>query len=118
MRPILKVLLLVFAAQLNLFFPNKLLAELHAFEISMHNCDYAQKVAQTVMQKKKSLRTLDYYEEIDLRGPAIWEIVFDAYDVDQGEDEFANKWYKNCLEFSCSDFWVGMDAVLVLISND
>ena len=38
------------------------------------------------------------------------EIVLDAYDTNRAEVEFANKWYENCSEFSCSDFWAHMDA--------
>ena len=46
------------------------------------------------------------------------EIVLDAYGIDQAEDEFATKWFNTCLEFSCSDFWIGLNAALTLISND
>ena len=109
---------MIFAAQSGLVFPSKLFGESYALEISMQNCDYAKKVEKTVIEKKNSLRILGYYEAIGFRGPAFSEIVFDAYDVDQAKDEFANKWYYNCLDFSSSDFWIGMDAILIFVSND
>ena len=118
MRAILIALLMTLATQVGLFVPVKVLAESHALEISIQNCDYAKEFAQTVMEKKNSPRSLNFYNELKFSSPAIMEIVIDAYDTNQAEVEFANKWYENCLEFSCSDFWAGMDAALALISCD
>lgn len=118
MRVIHIALLMTLILQFWLLMPLKIAAESHALEISIQNCDFAKELAQTVMEKKNSSRLLNYYEELGFSSPAIMEIVFDAYDTNQAEVEFANKWYENCLEFSCSDFWAGMDAALALIGHD
>jgi hypothetical protein len=118
MRTILIASLITLVTQVGIFIPIKAFSGSHALEISLQNCDYAKQVALTIMKKKNSSRLLNYYQELDFSSPAIMEIVFDAYDLDQAEDEFANKWYNNCAEFSCSDFWAGLDAALAMISDD
>ncbi len=116
MRTILIALLMTLAMQVGLFVPVKVSAGSHALENSRQNCDYAKELAQTVMEKKNSSRLLKFYNELEFSNPAIMEIVIDAYDTNQAEVEFANKWYENCLEFSCSDFWAGIDAALAMIA--
>ena len=118
MRKILAGLMITGVTQVGIFLPAKAFSGSHALEISLQNCDYATQIALTIMKKKNSSRPLKYYQELDFLSPAIMEIVFDAYDIDQAEDEFATKWFNTCVEFSCSDFWIGLDAALIMISDD
>ena len=118
MSTILTASLITLVTQVGISVPIKAFAGSHAIEISLQNCEYAKQVALTIMKKKNSSRLLYYYQELDFNSPVIMEIVFDAYDIDQAEDAFANKWYNNCAEFSCSDFWAGLDAALAMISDD
>ena len=117
-RKILAALMIIGVTQVGIFLPVKTFSESHALEISLQNCDYAKQIALTIMKKKNSSRPLNYYQELDFISPAIMEIVFDAYDIDQAEDEFAIKWFNTCAEFSCSDFWIGLDAALTMISDN
>ena len=115
---ILTVLMITVVSQAGTLLPVKAFSGSHALEISMQNCDYAKQIALTIMKKKNSSRPLNYYQELDFSSPAIMEIVLDAYGIDQAEDEFSTKWFNTCSEFSCSDFWIGLNAALTLISND
>ena len=84
----------------------------------LQNCDYAKQIALKIMKQKNSSRPLSYYQELDFNSPAIMEIVYDAYNINQAEDEFATKWFDTCAEFSCSDFWIGLDVALTIIFDD
>ena len=106
------------ATHVGISLPAKAFAGSHALEISLQNCEYAKQVATTIMKKKNSSTPLNFYQELEFSSPAIMEIVLDAYGIDQAEDEFATKWFNTCLEFSCSDFWIGLNKALTLISND
>ena len=118
MRKILAGLMIIGLTQVGIFLPVKAFSGSHALEISLQNCDYAKQVALTVMKKKNSSRPLNYYHELDFSSPAILEIVYDAYNINQAEDEFATKWFDTCVEFSCSYFWIGLDVALTIISDD
>ena len=118
MRTILTALMITGMMQVGMSLPVTAFSGSHALVISLQNCDYAKQVALTIMKKKNSSRPLNYYQELDFISPAIMEIVFDAYDNDQAEDEFATKWFNTCVEFSCSDFWFGLSAALAMISDD
>ena len=118
MYTILTTLMITVMTHVVISVPVKAFAGSHALEISLQNCEYAKQVALTIMKKKNSSRPLNYYQELDFISPAIMEIVFDAYDIDQAEDEFATKWFNTCVEFSCSDFWFGLSAALAMISDD
>ncbi len=115
---LLTMLIIAVVLQVGFLLPVKAFSGSHALEISLQNCDYAKQVALTVMKKKNSSRPLNYYHELDFSSPAILEIVYDAYNINQAEDEFATKWFDTCLEFSCSDFWIGLDVALTIISDD
>ena len=115
---LLTMLIITVVLQVGFLLPVKAFSGSHALEISLQNCDYATQIALTIMKKKNSSRPLKYYQELDFLSPAIMEIVFDAYDIDQAEDEFATKWFNICVELSCSDFWIGLDAALIMISDD
>ena len=115
---ILAMLMITVVSQVGILLPVKAFSGSHALEISLQNCDYAKQIALTIMRKKNSSRPLNYYQELDFSSPAIMEIVFDAYDINQAENAFATKWFNTCAEFSCSDFWIGLDAALTMISDD
>ena len=115
---LLTILMITAVSLVGICLPVKAFSGSHALEISMQNCDYAKQIALTIMKKKNSSRPLNYYQELVFSSPAIMEIVFDAYDTNQAEVEFANKWYENCLAFSCSEFWANLDDTLILISDD
>ena len=112
------MLIITVVLQVGFLLPVKAFSGSHALEISLQNCDYAKQIALTVMKKKNSSRPLNYYQELDFSSPAIMEIVLDAYGIDQAEDEFSTKWFNTCSEFSWSDFWIGLNAALTLISDD
>ena len=76
----------------------------HKLEISMQNCSFAKKFAKTVMDKRKSLRPLSYYEQIKFTSPVAMEIVSEAYNTERVEPEFSNEWYEACLEIGCEVF--------------
>ena len=118
MYNLLIVLMITIASNLALFCPTKLFAEAHDLEISIQNCNYAKKVAQTIMKKKSASRLVNYYEKLDFSSLVVMEIVFDAYNIDMPEDDFATKWYNSCVEFGCSDFWSGIDADLSILFNN
>ena len=40
-------------------------AESHKLEVAIENCYYAKKFAEIVIEKRKVLRPLTYYEQID-----------------------------------------------------
>ena len=115
---LLTILMITAVSLVGICLPVKAFSGSHALEISMQNCDYAKQIALTIMKKKNSSRPLNYYQELVFSSPAIMEIVFDAYGINQAEDEFATKWFDTCVEFSCSDFWIGLDVALTVISND
>ena len=115
---ILTVLMITVVSQAGILLPVKAFSGSHALEISMQNCDYAKQIALTIIKKKNSSRPINYYQELVFSSPVIMEIVFDAYDINQAEDEFATKWFDTCAEFSCSDFWIGLDVALTMISDD
>ena len=115
---ILIMLMIIAVSQVGIFLPVKAFSGSHALEISMQSCDYTKQIALTIMKKKNSSRPLNYYQKLDFSSPAILEIVYDAYNINQAEDEFAKKWFDTCAEFSCSDFWIGLDAALTMISDD
>ena len=47
----------------------------HKLEISVQNCSFAKKFAKAVMEKRKSLRPLNYYEQIKFSSPVAMEII-------------------------------------------
>ena len=94
---------------------NNLGAASHKLEISVQNCSFAKKFAKTVMEKRKSLRPLNYYEQIKFSSPVAMEIVLEAYDTDQIEPYFSDEWYETCLEVSCDAFWSDLDKAIKLI---
>ena len=115
---ILTTLIITVVSQVGVLLPVKAFSGSHALEISLQNCDYAKQIALKIMKQKNSSRLLSYYQELDFNSPAIMEIVYDAYNINQAEDEFATKWFDTCAEFSCSDFWIGLDVALTIISDD
>ena len=97
---------------------NKLSAASHELEISLQNCYFAKTFAKTVMEKRKESRPLSYYEQINFTSPVAMEIILDAYDVGKKEPNFSDKWFKKCLEFSCSGFWADLKIALDLVSDE
>ena len=89
----------------------------HKLEISIQNCSFVKKFAKTVMEKRKSLRPLNYYEQIKFTSPVAMEIVLEAYNTDRVEPKFSNGWYETCLEISCEAFWSDLDIAVKLISD-
>ena len=89
----------------------------HALEISLQNCYYAKKFAKIVMGKRKVLRPLSYYEQIDFVSPVAMEIVLEAYDRGLLEPEFSDEWFKKCQEISCSEFWADLETAIKLVSD-
>ena len=92
-------------------------AESHNLEISLQNCSFAKKFAKTVMEKRKSLRPLNYYEQIKFTSPVAMEIVLEAYNTDKIEPDFSDEWFEKCLEISCEAFWADLDIAVNLISD-
>ena len=101
---LLTMLIITVILQVGFLLPVKAFSGSHALEITLQNCDYAKQIALTIMKKKNSSRPLNYYQELDFSSPAILEIVYDAYNINQAEDEFATKWFDTCVEFSCRTF--------------
>jgi len=89
----------------------------HKLEISVQNCSFAKKFAKNVMEKRKSLRPLNYYEQIKFTSPVAMEIVLEAYNTAQKEPEFSDGWFKKCQEISCSEFWADLDVSIRLVSD-
>ena len=89
----------------------------HKLEISVQNCSFAKKFAKTVMEKRKSLRPLNYYEQIKFSSPVAMEIVFGAYETDAEEPNFSDEWFEKCKEISCSAFWADLKFEIELISD-
>ena len=89
----------------------------HKLEISLQNCSFAKKFAKTVMEKRKSLRPLDYYEQIKFTSPVAMEIVLEGYSTDKIEPDFSDEWFEKCLEISCDAFWSDLDIAVSLISD-
>ena len=89
----------------------------HKLEISLQNCSFAKKFAKTVMEKRKSYRPLNYYEQIKFTSPVAMEIVSEAYSTDKVEPNFSDEWYEACLEVSCDAFWSDLDIAVSLISD-
>ena len=89
----------------------------HELEISLQNCYYAKKFAEIVIEKRKVLRPLSYYEQIDFASPAAMEIIIEAYETDLAEPEFSDGWFKKCEEISCSGFWADLEKATKLVSD-
>ena len=89
----------------------------HELEISLQNCYYAKKFAEIVIEKRKVLRPLSYYEQIDFASPAAMEIIIEAYETDLTEPEFSDGWFKKCQEISCSGFWADLEKATKLVSD-
>lgn len=95
----------------------KLRAESHRLEVAIQNCYYVKIFAKTVMGKKKNYRPFSYYENIDFTSPAAMEIVVEAYNTDQKEYQFSDRWFKKCQEISCNGFWADLDVAIKLVSD-
>ena len=89
----------------------------HKLEISMQNCSFAKKFAKTVIEKRKSLRPLNFYEQIEFTSPVAMEIVLSAYETDAEEPNFSDEWFEKCKEISCSEFWANLKVAIELISD-
>ena len=89
----------------------------HELEISLQNCYYAKKFAEIVIEKRKVLRPLSYYEQIDFASPAAMEIIIEAYETDLTEPKFSDGWFKKCQEISCSGFWADLEKATKLVSD-
>ena len=89
----------------------------HKLEISLQNCFFAKIFAKAVMEKRKSLRPLNYYEQIEFTSPVAMEIVLEAYSTDKIETDFSDEWFEKCLEISCDAFWSDLDIAVSLISD-
>ena len=89
----------------------------HKLEISIQNCSFAKIFAKAVMENRKSLRPLNYYEQIKFTSPVAMEIVLEAYSTDKIEPNFSDEWYETCLEISCEVFWSDLDIAVSLISD-
>ena len=96
---------------------NYLISGSHELEISLQNCDYAKAFAKTVIEKKKALRPLKFYEEIKFTSPVAMEIVLDAYETHKEEPDFSDNWFEKCKEISCDLFWADLKVALELISD-
>jgi len=92
-------------------------ADSHRLEVAIQNCYYVKMFAKTVMEKRKSFRPFTYYENIDFTSPAAMEIVVEAYNTDQKEYKFSDKWFKKCQEISCNGFWADLDIAIKLVSD-
>ena len=89
----------------------------HELEISLQNCYYAKKFAEIVVEKRKVLRPLSYYEQIDFASPVAMEIVLEAYDRGLLKPKFSDEWFERCQEISCSEFWANLETAIKLISD-
>tara|TARA_Y100000385_G_C13029592_1_gene610120 strand:- start:538 stop:870 length:333 start_codon:yes stop_codon:yes gene_type:complete len=89
----------------------------HELEISLQNCYYAKKFAEIVIEKRKFLRPLSYYEQIDFASPVAMEIVSEAYHRGLLKPGFSDEWFKKCQEISCSGFWANLETAIKLISD-
>ena len=89
----------------------------HELEISLQNCYYAKKFAEIVIEKRKVLRPLSYYEQIDFASPVAMEIVLEAYHRSLLKPGFSDTWFKKCQEISCSGFWANLETAIKLISD-
>ena len=69
------------------------------------------------MGKRKVLRPLSYYEQIDFATPVAMEIVLEAYHISQLKPGFSDTWFKKCQEISCSGFWASLETAIKLISD-
>ena len=99
-------------------FPSKyLIAESHELEVSLQNCYYAKIFANTVIEKKKALRPINFYEEINFTSPVAMEIVLEAYETNKKEPNFSNEWFEKCTEVSCNAFWADLKVAVELISD-
>ena len=87
----------------------------HKLEISVQNCSFTKKFAKAVMEKRKSLRPLNYYEQINFTSPVAMEIVLSAYETDVEEPNFSDEWFEKCKEISCSEFWDDLKVTIELI---
>jgi len=96
---------------------NYLIAGSHELEVSLQNCYYAKSFAKTVIEKKKALRPLKFYEEIKFSSPVAMEIVLEAYKTNKEEPDFSDEWFENCTEISCNLFWADLKDALELISG-
>ena len=96
---------------------NNLSAASHKLEISLQNCYYAKIFAKTVMEKRKTSRTLDYYDQVNFTSPVAMEIVLSAYETDVEEPNFSDEWFEKCKEISCSSFWADLKVAIELISD-
>ena len=92
-------------------------ADSHRLEVAIQNCYYVKMFAKTVMEKRKNFRPFTYYENIDFTSPAAMEIVVEAYNTDQKEYKFSDKWFKKCQEISCNGFWADLDVAIKLVSD-
>ena len=89
----------------------------HELEISLQNCYYAKKFAETIIQKRKAYRPISYYDRIEFTSPVAMEIILEAYNTAQKEPEFSDGWFKKCQEISCSEFWADLDVSIRLVSD-
>ena len=69
-------------------------AESHKLEVAIENCYYAKKFAEIVIEKRKVLRPLTYYEQIDFASPVAMEIVLEAYHGGRLKPGFSDEWFK------------------------
>jgi hypothetical protein len=113
----LNILILLVGTLLTILPAAKSRADYHRLEVAIQNCYYVKKFAKTVMEKRKNYRPFSYYENIDFTSPAAMEIVVEAYNTDQKEYKFSDKWFKKCQEISCSGFWADLDVAIKLVSD-
>ncbi len=101
-------------------------AESHAIEVSMQNCMHAKMFALHVIKKRNENRPIKHYDTIIFDSPAAFEIIDDAYKMDDPttasnrkkmEINFSEKWMNQCFEFSCSGFWANLKVALAKIEN-
>tara|TARA_B100000575_G_C22889731_1_gene517856 strand:- start:61 stop:438 length:378 start_codon:yes stop_codon:yes gene_type:complete len=106
--------------------PTNLNAASHAIEVSMQNCMHAKMFALHVIKKRNENRPIKYYDKIVFDSPAAFEIIDDAYIIEnsttasnrrQMEINFSEKWMTQCFEFSCSGFWADLKMALEKIKN-
>ena len=114
---LLAKLLISFSTLTAVFPPNYLSAESHELEVSLQNCYYAKIFAKTVIEKKKALRPLKFYEEINFTSPVAMEIVLEAYETNKEGPNFSDEWFKRCTEISCNAFWSDLKDAEKLISD-
>ena len=118
MKFILTAIILILGNTLfSILFANKLSAESHKLDISIQNCYYAKKFAETIIQKRKADRPISFYEQIEFTSPVAMEIILEAYNTAQKEPEFSDGWFEKCQEISCSEFWADLDASIKLLSD-